>query len=134
MKTVVDTNVLISGIFFDGPPARILKAWLHGQLEFVVSNEILEEYLEVCERLSLRYPNIDITQILMLIVQNCHIVDPLPLPESASSDADDDKFIACALASDTKVIISGDSDLLALSSYENIQVVTPREFTDRHIR
>ena len=134
MKTVVDTNVLISGIFFDGPPARILKAWLHGQLEIVVSHEILEEYFEVCERLSLRYPNIDITQILMLIVQNCHTVDPLPLPESASSDADDDKFIACALASDTKVIISGDSDLLALSSYENIQVVTPREFTDRHIR
>lgn len=68
MKTVVDTNVLISGIFFDGPPAQILKAWLHGQLEFVVSHEILEEYFEVCERLSLRYPNIDITQILILIV------------------------------------------------------------------
>lgn len=133
MKVVVDTNVLISGIFFDGPPARILEAWLHGQLEFVVSHEILEEYFEVCERLSLRYPNIDITQILILIVQNCHIVDPLPLPESASSDADDDKFIACALASDTKIIISGDSDLLAVSGYENIQVLTPREFVDRHL-
>ena len=133
MKIVVDTNVLISGIFFDGPPARILKTWLHGQLEFVVSHEILEEYFEVCERLSLRYPNIDITQILILIVQNCYIVDPLPLPESASSDADDDKFIACALASDTKMIISGDSDLLAVSGYENIQIVTPREFVDRHL-
>lgn len=26
MKTVVDTNVLISGIFFDGLPARILNS------------------------------------------------------------------------------------------------------------
>ena len=134
MKTVVDTNVLISGIFFDGPPARILEAWYRGELELVVSNEILEEYFEVCERLSLRYPKIDITQILILIVQNCQIVDLLPLPKPASSDEDDDKFIACALASDTKVIISGDSDLLALSSYENVQIVTPRDFVDRHLR
>ncbi len=133
MKTVVDTNVLISGIFFDGPPARILEAWLHGELEFVVSHEILEEYFEVCERLSLRYPTIDVTQILILIVQNCHIVDPLPLAKPASSDADDDKFIACALASATNLIISGDRDLLALSGYDNIQIVTPREFVDRHL-
>jgi len=27
MKIVLDTNVLISGIFFSGPPHRILKAW-----------------------------------------------------------------------------------------------------------
>ena len=31
MKAVVDTNVLISGIFFDGPPARILNS--HGLFE-----------------------------------------------------------------------------------------------------
>ncbi|MXX11132.1 MAG: putative toxin-antitoxin system toxin component, PIN family [Nitrospira sp. SB0677_bin_15] len=133
MKVVVDTNVLISGIFFDGPPARILEAWLHGQLVFVVSHEILEEYFEVCERLSLRYPNIEITQILILIVQNCHIVDPLPLPEPASHDADDDMFIACALASATQTIISGDSDLLTISGYENVQIITPREFVNRHL-
>jgi len=27
MKVVLDTNVVISGIFFSGPPARILAAW-----------------------------------------------------------------------------------------------------------
>lgn len=134
MKAVVDANVLISGIFFDGLPAQILEAWLRGELEFVISHEILEEYFEVCERLSLRYPNIEITQILILIVQNCHIVGPLPLPEPASNDADDDKFIACALASDTKTIISGDSDLLAVSGYKNVQIITPRAFVDRHLR
>ena len=136
MKVVVDTNVLISGIFFDGPPARILKAWHNGNLQFVVSHEILEEYFEVYERLSLRYPDIDMTQLLILIVHNCHLVDtpPLPLPQPLSSDADDDKFIACAVASDTNIIISGDRDLLTVSSYENIQIVTPRYFVDRHVR
>ncbi len=98
MKIVVDTNVLISGIFFDGPPARILKARYNGKLQFVVSHEIPEEYFQVCERLSFRYPDIDMTQILILMVPNCHRVDTpsLPLPQPFSSDADDDTFIACA--------------------------------------
>jgi putative PIN family toxin of toxin-antitoxin system len=133
MRVVTDTNVLISGIFFGGPPAQILKAWYSGTVQFVVSNEILEEYYEVCERLSLRYPNIEITQILVLIAQNSQVVKAPPLPEPVSSDLDDDKFLACAVASGTKVIISGDSDLLTVSGYENVQVMAPREFADRYI-
>ena len=31
------------------------------------------------------------------------------------------------------MIISGDSDLLTASGYENIQIVTPRDFVDRHL-
>lgn len=134
MRVVIDTNVLISGIFFGGPPAQILKAWHDGAVQFVVSKEILEEYYEVCERLSLRYPDIEITQILVLIVQNSQVVNAPPLPEPVSSDSDDDKFLACAVASDTKVIISGDSDLLTVSGYENVQIMAPREFADRYIQ
>jgi putative PIN family toxin of toxin-antitoxin system len=133
MRVVIDTNVLISGIFFGGPPAQILKAWHGGAVQFIVSSDILEEYFEVCERLSLRYPDVDITQILVLIVQNSQVVSASPLPEPVSSDSDDDKFLACAVASSTQVIISGDSDLLTVSGYENIQVMTPREFADRYI-
>ena len=134
MRVVVDTNVLISGIFFGGPPAEILKAWRDSALKFVVSSQILEEYYEVCERLSLRYPDIEITQILALIIQNSQVVKAPPLPKPVSSDPDDDKFLACAIASDTKIIISGDSDLLNVSGYENIRVFTPREFAGEYIR
>lgn len=134
MRVVVDTNVLISGIFFGGPPAEILKAWRDSALKFVVSSQILEEYYEVCERLSLRYPDIEITQILALIIQNSQVVKAPPLPKPVSSDPDDDKFLACAIASDTKIVISGDSDLLNVSGYENIRVFTPREFAGEYIR
>ena len=134
MRVVVDTNVLISGIFFGGPPAEILKAWHDSALKFVVSSQILEEYYEVCERLSLRYPDIEITQILALIIQNSQVVKAPPLPKPVSSDPDDDKFLACAIASDTKIVISGDSDLLNVSGYENIRVFTPREFAGEYIR
>lgn len=33
MRVILDTNVLMSGIFFARPPATILAAWAEGELE-----------------------------------------------------------------------------------------------------
>ena len=52
MRVVLDTNVLVSGVFFSGLPRRILEAWRDRRVELVVSLEILEEYRRVGERLS----------------------------------------------------------------------------------
>lgn len=51
MKIVLDTNVLVSGIFFSGPPRRIMDAWTEGVIQFVVSVPILEEYRRVATEL-----------------------------------------------------------------------------------
>jgi predicted nucleic acid-binding protein len=51
MKVVIDTNVLASGVFFGGPPARVLEAWRDGAIDLVVPPEILEEYRRVGEML-----------------------------------------------------------------------------------
>ena len=72
MKTIIDTNVLISGIFFGGPPSIILKSWRDNRIELIVSEEIFEEYKLVCERLHSKYPNIDFSNILDLIGVNAH--------------------------------------------------------------
>jgi len=37
MRIVLDTNVLISAIFFSGPPSRILSAWLEDKFDLAVS-------------------------------------------------------------------------------------------------
>ena len=50
------------------------------------------------------------------------------LPEPVSEDPDDDKFLACALASNTRIIVSGDSDLLKVTGYADIRVLTPKVF------
>ena len=133
MRVIIDTNVLISGIFFGGPPAKILAAWHCGELKLIVSPEILEEYFEVCARSSVRYPDIDIAPILVLIARNSQVVESPPLAEQISRDVDDDKFTACAIASGTRTVISGDNDLLTVSGYKSVKVVTPRDFVDRCI-
>lgn len=70
MKVILDTNVIISGIFFSGPPSLILEAWQKGRMKLIISQAILDEYSEVAERISLKYPGIDIDRILELITSH----------------------------------------------------------------
>ena len=133
MKVVLDTNVIISGIFFSGPQAKILAAWADGGFELVASVDILAEYRQVAERLHKKYSSIDINSILDLVTRETRIVEPVPVPVSACDDPDDVKFLACALAGGAALIVTGDRALLDASGFRGLQVVTPREFLRRHI-
>lgn len=134
MKVVLDTNVFVSGIFFAGPPAKILTAWREGQFELVVSVEILQEYERVCQELSAAAPGIDPTSFLKLIAVDATLIECPPLPVPVCTDSDDDKFLACALAAGSTIVISGDKQLLATNGYHGLQVMRSREFVDHHLR
>jgi len=41
-----------------------------------------------------------------------------------------DAVVACAKEGEAHYIVSGNQDLLALSKYEGIQVITPRRFME----
>jgi putative PIN family toxin of toxin-antitoxin system len=133
MKVVLDTNVVISGIFFSGNPARILQAWADGRFELVASVDILTEYHRVAERLSQQFPTIEIMPILDLITRETRIVDAATVSDSACDDPDDLKFLACALAGDVDLIVTGDRELLRASGFQGIKVVTPGEFVRRYL-
>ena len=130
MKIILDTNVFVSGIFFTGPPYRILEAWRDGTLQIVLSQEILDEYRRVGSELAVRYPTIDLNPILDLVSRNALMVPAAPLPDQVCEDPDDDKFIACALAAGCRVIVSGDKHLLKISGIQEVKVIKPREFVD----
>lgn len=133
MKIVLDTNVFISGIFFSGPPYQILQAWRDNKLQIVLSQEILEEYHRVAEELVDQFPRVDLRSILELLTIKAELIPSYTLVESVSDDPDDDKFLACALASKTKVVISGDKHLLRVSGYQGVEVVMPRKFVDYYL-
>ena len=133
MKVVLDTNILISGIYFGGIPGKILEAWGARRFQLLVSTEILQEYLNVAERLADRYAGVEYESILGLIIQNAELVQPSKLPEPVSTDPDDDKFLACALAGESTTIVSEDSDLINVSGYCGIKVLTPKAFVSECI-
>jgi len=133
MKTVLDTNVFISGIFFAGPPSQILKAWRNQSLQIVLSRQILDEYQRVAATLSSKFPTIDILPIIELVTIYGQFVDTQDFNISVCEDPEDDKFLECALAGRCKIIISGDKHLLKLTGYEGIAVLSPRNFVDKYL-
>jgi uncharacterized protein len=134
MRVVLDTNVFVSGVFFSGPPYEILDAWRHGRLTLVVSPEILGEYDRVGHELAATFPTVEFAPAMELVALRSEVIQAPPLTERVCSDADDDKFLACAMASSTKVISSGDRALRRTSGYAGIEVLTPREFVDRYLK
>lgn len=78
MRVILDTNVLVSGIFFGGPPFQILNAWRDQKLQLVLSPEILEEYQRVAVILGEKYRNVDLHPILDLLTVNSDIVAASP--------------------------------------------------------
>lgn len=133
MRVILDTNVFVSGVFFRGPPYQILTAWRDGKIQLVVSPEILEEYQRVGEILSKQYSKVDLSPIIDLLAVEAKLVLPPPLPAPVCADPDDDKFLACALDSKTKFIITGDKHLLNVSGYRGIEIVRPRKFLDEYL-
>jgi len=98
VRIVLDTNVLVPGIFFSGPPRQILEAWTDGALQVVLSLEILEEYRRVAGELQSKFPTIDIPPILDFLLIHSEICLPSPMPAPVSADPEDDKFIECAFS------------------------------------
>lgn len=133
MKIVLDTNVFISGIFFSGPPAQILKLWKDQKFQIVISREILREYQRVAQELSTKFSAVDIGPIIELFTIYGKIVETEGISVTVCEDPDDNMFLECAIASNSKIIVSGDKHLLKVSGYQGINVVKPRDFVDDYL-
>jgi uncharacterized protein len=73
---------------------------------------------------------VDLQGILEFIEKEADFYDVPALSEKVCDDPDDDKFLACALECDAKIIVSGDKHLLRVSGYRDIEVLKPKAFVD----
>ena len=133
MRVVLDTNVLISGAFFSGPPSRVLDACIAGIFRLLLTPEIVEEYRKVGEEFTRTRRNLDFERLLNLLVAQAVFLQAPQLDRPLCRDPGDDKFIACAIAGKADVIVSGDRDMLAVSGQLGIRVLRPREFVTRYL-
>lgn len=132
MKIVIDTNIVISGVFFGGWPRRVLQAVLADKITACVNIAIIQEYNEVVrEMVSRKQGKID-ENILMPLVARMQIVDGKATVQ-VCRDPDDNKFLECAKDAHALYIVSGDKDLLDIGSYEEIEILTAKEFCDRYL-
>lgn len=134
MKVVLDTNVVISALFFGGIPKAIIHAAHAKQIELVASRQVLTEYREVAKRLADAYPSISYRRALAIIESLTTIVRPATLSGTICRDRDDDAIIACALGGKAKIICSGDDDLLTINGYHGLEILTPAKFSSTYLK
>lgn len=129
-RVVVDTNVFVSS-FFGGNPRKIVDLWKSGQVTICLSKPIIDEYVEVLQRLGLQNER-ELGELLNLFARGFHVLFSANTPELhlVNEDPDDDKFIECAVALKADFVISGDKNLIAIQDYMSIRIVTPKEFLD----
>lgn len=131
MRICLDTNVLVSGIFWKGIPGKILDLWADGKFEIVVSLPIIDEYKRVLKRIGLKIDLKLAEAWIQTIIEKATIVAPMHPKKRWGRDVEDDKFIECAIMGKAKYLVSGDEDLLALKDRVPIKIVTPKEFIKR---
>jgi len=127
-KAVLDTNVLVSAIFWKGPPSEVLSAWQEGRFVLVVSLPILREYRRVIDELTRKHiPKVS-QAVLELIEVHSELVEPVPFSTPVCDDTDDDKFLEAAIAAQANYVVSGDTALLRVKNYEGVAIVKPAHF------
>lgn len=128
MRVVLDTNVLLSGIFFGGVPGKILDAWAEGKFEIYITPNILTEYASALDAYaSKKAESLKDYWITALTEHAHHVVDPVNYPK-VCRDSHDDKFLYCAVSVKADWLVTGDQDLKVLEGSYDFKIVSPRQF------
>jgi len=128
MKVVIDTNVFVSS-FFGGNTRRIINIWKTEKITLCLSKEILDEYIEVLQRIGLQDED-ELGELLSLFKRgfNMLFTTKTPKVKVVKDDPDEDKFIECALSLKAEVIVTGDKAIEAVGEYMGIKILTPQRF------
>lgn len=114
---VIDTNCLIMIISAKKGYYRIWEDFLAGKFNLVITNEILEEYIEVIGRNI--HPDIA-ESVSYMITESDNVihVDPTFHFHLIQADPDDNKFVDCAIAGNAKLIVTNDKHYNELDKIE----------------
>jgi putative PIN family toxin of toxin-antitoxin system len=129
IRTVIDTNVIVSAILFGGIPGKLISLWKSGRITPLASKDMIDEYIKVLAYPKFKLSENEINYIFYNeILPYFEVVVPKPGRAIIQEDPYNDKFIHCAESGKAGVIISGDQHLLNLKSYDKIKILTPSRF------
>jgi len=127
-KVVIDTNVLVSALLFDGVAGRLVTLWKDRRILPLCSKEIMDEYLRVLAYPKFKLTNIEIEYLITVeILPWFQPVAVLKGKPFIKNDPQDDIFIWCALEGKAYSIISGDNHLLSMKE-PPVTVLTINDF------
>lgn len=137
MHAVLDTNIIISGLFFGGKPARILELVEEQRIVpcfTIITWQELERVL-AHPKFAPQRANLSFTIADFLVEFQTYVrvfLTPEPVPNIIPQDPADNHILACAVIADVSGIVSGDQHLLSLQEFHAIPIFTTDQFLKRY--
>jgi len=128
-KAVLDTNIIISSVFWEGKPYEVVRKGIRGEFNIVISPEILDE---TADRLRNKFqlPEEAIQELMDILLTYSQIIQPVSTFDVVR-DKKDNKIIECAFDGQADYIVTGDPDLLILKEFRGIKIVKAGEFLEK---
>jgi putative PIN family toxin of toxin-antitoxin system len=128
---VLDTNVLLSGVFTRGVCEAILDVCLaEPQYTIVGSEFILDEFVRHAGA-EFGAPDSEIRRVVKLFRDQMELVEPARVPSGACRDANDLQILGTMLAGKVNYLVSEDRDFLEIRRFHSIPILSPRAFHER---
>ena len=135
MRVVLDTNTIISGLFWDGLPWQVYHAALTGEYVLLASDAMIKELDDVLHRQKFAAALTEIDKTPELVVAShrevVELVHPADIAPDTVRDPKDTMILACAIGGKADYIVSGDKDLLALDIYQRIPIFSAVQFLEK---
>jgi putative PIN family toxin of toxin-antitoxin system len=130
VRLVLDTNVVLSALLWDGSPKNLLLMGRSEGVSFFASSHLIAELRGVLSRRKFEKKIVgslrSVDQLITLYCDQAILVHPVPTPRIVS-DPDDDVVIGTAIAAKANLIVTGDHALLAVAEYAGIRIVSAIE-------
>lgn len=126
MRILLDTNVIISALFFGGKPRTILQSVVKKEHVAVTTPVLLSELTDVLRK-KFGYSKEAATAVDRRIRKQSEIVFPREMID-VFTDTPDNRVLEGAAEGKCDVIITGDVGLLTLKKYRTIKILSPEEF------
>jgi len=129
LRTVIDTNVLVSALIGTGKPRELWKAAVERKFTIIISKEMLAEFLDVVERK--KFADIGRNNVERFVTQLIRISTMTSVKSSYKvvlDDPDDDIVINTAYSGKAVYIVTGDSHLLEIGKFRNIKIISIGSF------
>ena len=132
MKIVIDTNVLISAAFFGGVPKEVIDLVTKKNVSAYMNEEILTEYNVTVSKVACKSKRHIDQNLFEEFIKSVNVIESVA-SVNVCRDSTDNKFIACAVDAKAIYVVSGDKDLLTVERYDDVEIITAKEFYERYL-
>ncbi len=127
-RIVLDTNIFISALGWEGKPREIFRRVLDGEFGLIISQSQIEELERVLAYPKFKFTEEQKSRFLTIIFEIAEVVKTSHKIDIIKDDPTDNIILESAVENNASFIVSGDEHLLKIKQFGKVKILTPSEF------